>query len=93
MLPFEPGLSETVPFFCPAFRRVFGIQVKARAYMERKKLIVLCPCPSHMCSSQDGQDLGITLSGDPPCQNLALFRHPGEEILVWGVLKIVIRQV
>lgn len=47
--------------FLPAFQRVFRIQVKARAYTERKKLIVLCPCPSHLCFGQDGQDLGITL--------------------------------
>lgn len=60
-LPYQkPCLS-----FLPALRRVFRIQVKARACTERKKLIVLCPCPSHVYFGQDGQDLGLHPSKIP----------------------------
>lgn len=61
--------------------------------MERKKLIVLCPCPCHVSFGWSGQDSGIALNGDPPCQNPTLFHHPGEEILGLGVWKIIISQI
>lgn len=41
----------------------------------------------------DGQDLGISLSGDPTCRNPTLFHGPRGEILVLGILKNAIGQI